>query len=226
MTDEQNPTARAYDQYYRNPNHFGYRSWLYRPYISALIKRAQLPLGSRILDVGCGQGFFSHLFAQASMSVHGIDLSAEGIAGARALHKSPLLTFEACDVFRYSPTAPFDAVFVRSCSLYNSPAFSADPSFSKHLMSFLKPNGVLLFDYHTKLNSWRGTTNWRHHSLHEAKLHFAALPGSRLFFSTRLPILLFGTFAISPLFTGIDYCISKLTGLGGEIIAIVPKSPR
>ena len=55
--------AATYDRFYRQPNYFHYRDWLYRPFIRALIKAAGLKRGSRVLDVGCGQGFFTALFA-------------------------------------------------------------------------------------------------------------------------------------------------------------------
>ena len=66
--------AATYNRFYRQPNYFQYRDWLYRPFIRALIKAAGLKRGSRVLDVGCGQGFFTALFADEGMDSLGADI--------------------------------------------------------------------------------------------------------------------------------------------------------
>jgi protein-L-isoaspartate O-methyltransferase len=47
-----------YDDKYRRAHYFRYRQWLYRPFVEALVNKANLRAGCRVLDVGCGQGFF------------------------------------------------------------------------------------------------------------------------------------------------------------------------
>jgi hypothetical protein len=51
----------SYERNYQRPNFFGHRSWLYRPYIKALANKAGLKDKDRVLDLGCGQGFFTSL---------------------------------------------------------------------------------------------------------------------------------------------------------------------
>jgi cyclopropane fatty-acyl-phospholipid synthase-like methyltransferase len=77
-----------YNRMYQRANYFGYKEWLYGPYIAAVSAKAGLGPDSRVLDVGCGQGFFSKLLHRTSSNVLGIDLSATGISNARSMYQS------------------------------------------------------------------------------------------------------------------------------------------
>lgn len=63
------------------------------PYVNRAIDRLiDPPPGSRVLDVGCGNGFLAARYADRGCSVVGIDLSESGIAIAR--RQSPQARFE------------------------------------------------------------------------------------------------------------------------------------
>ncbi len=51
----------------------------------------RVPAGARVLDVGCGEGWFSGALAQAGVSVVGTDVSAEAVR--RATARVPLVDF-------------------------------------------------------------------------------------------------------------------------------------
>ncbi|MGA2838052.1 MAG: class I SAM-dependent methyltransferase [Acidimicrobiales bacterium] len=55
------------------------------------------PPPGRLLDIGCGAGWTSALFAQRGYQVDGIDLSPEAIAFAGRFHDQPGLHFEVQD---------------------------------------------------------------------------------------------------------------------------------
>lgn len=40
-----------------------------------IIKECNIPIGSKILDIGCGDGTFAKAFSELGMEVHGIDIS-------------------------------------------------------------------------------------------------------------------------------------------------------
>src|ERR1700751_2894870 len=94
----QNHKADFYDETYKRPNYFRYQSWLYEPYISGLIAFCGLKKGASVLDVGCGQGFFSYLFSRNGMRVHGIDMSGTGIRAAQRLYGHLGITFAVSDI--------------------------------------------------------------------------------------------------------------------------------
>jgi SAM-dependent methyltransferase len=219
--DPPETVAATYDRFYRQPNYFQYRDWLYRPFIRALIRAAGLQAGSRVLDVGCGQGFFTGLFAEAGLDALGADLSAEGVAQAARRYGASGAKFEVGDALRLPYPAAFDCVFTRSCSLYNFPDFAERREVTETLLGYVRPGGVLIFDYYTNLCVRKAGGSWRYHSLAEARRHFGAFAGSRVCFSMRLDTLLLGRHAFG--LTGVNALASRVTGIGGELVAFVPK---
>jgi 2-polyprenyl-3-methyl-5-hydroxy-6-metoxy-1,4-benzoquinol methylase len=69
-------------------------------------------VGMRVLDVGCGNGWMSAVFARAGCTVVGIDPSEEGVSLAREAH--PSIRFEVCEANDHLLDAlgeqPFDLV--------------------------------------------------------------------------------------------------------------------
>jgi len=107
---------------YQHENFFRYPTWLYVPYVSSLIT-CGLEKGASILDVGCGQGFFSYLLCKCGMRVHGIDISEAGIRADQSLCGRFGATFSVADARFVTFPEKFDCVIVRSCSLSNNPEF-------------------------------------------------------------------------------------------------------
>jgi len=77
--------------------------------------RAMLPPvpGARVLDVGCGLGWFSRWARQAgAASVLGVDVSARMLAGARAATADPAITYAQADLEQPDlPVAAFDLAY-------------------------------------------------------------------------------------------------------------------
>src|SRR3990172_9238249 len=119
MQSEQESLSARYDRNYRCPNYFRYREWLYRPFMKAMVKRARLEPGARILDAGCGQGFFTWLFADLGFTAVGADISSEGIRAAHRQYGSTRARYIIADVSELGFRNIFHCVFTRGCSLYN-----------------------------------------------------------------------------------------------------------
>lgn len=54
--------------------------------------------GASVLDVGCGQGFFSYLFRKHGMTVCGIDVSEVGIRAAQNAYGHLGISFVVADI--------------------------------------------------------------------------------------------------------------------------------
>jgi 2-polyprenyl-3-methyl-5-hydroxy-6-metoxy-1,4-benzoquinol methylase len=213
----------SYDDKYRRSHYFRYRQWLYRPFIKALIKKANLRAGCDVLDVGCGQGFFSSLFADFGLKAVGVDISPEGIRSAERDYSFSGAKFEVGDVLSLECEGAYDCVFARGLSVYNSNDFEGTRDITDVLLAYLKPGGVMIFDYYTNLCRRRKSQSWIYHSLADAKKHFSLYPGATVYFSLRIETLLFGSWALSFPFTLLAAFISRSGGIGGELIAFVPR---
>ena len=178
---------QRYDAKYRDQNYFRYREWLHAPYVSSLIAFCGLKQGSSVLDVGCGQGFFSYLFNKHGMRVLGVDLSETGIRIAESLYGQLGITFTVSDVEAAAFPEKFDCVFVRSCSLYNNGAFPGDGEVTTKLLRHLKDGGVFIFVYNSNFSSKTSST-WRYHSLRDVQQHFSASPWNGASCATCVPV--------------------------------------
>lgn len=106
---------------------------------------AHLPIGKslRILDIGCGAGFFSILLAQMGHTVTGIDITPAMIADAKILSQSChcSISFEVMDAEQLTfAAASFDVVIARNVT-WNLP----DPQLAySEWLRVLRPCGLLM----------------------------------------------------------------------------------
>jgi ubiquinone/menaquinone biosynthesis C-methylase UbiE len=96
-----------------------------RSEVARLIDVLGLPVGSRVLDVPCGQGRHSHLLAEAGFRVDGVDYSQQLLNVARRRGTSSSLRYRRADMRRLPSgwTGRFDAVL----NLFTSFGFFSDP---------------------------------------------------------------------------------------------------
>jgi ubiquinone/menaquinone biosynthesis C-methylase UbiE len=104
-------------------------------------------VGSRVLDVPCGQGRHAHLLAEAGYDVDGLDYSRELLAVARERGTGPTLRYTRGDM-RKMPvrwTERFDVVL----NLFTSFGFFAHPAEDERVIGefarVIKPGGVLIW---------------------------------------------------------------------------------
>jgi ubiquinone/menaquinone biosynthesis C-methylase UbiE len=114
---------------------------------SRLIDMLGLPVGSRVLDVPCGQGRHAHLLAEAGFDVDGLDYSAELLAVARRRGTGSTLRYTKGDM-RKMPgrwTRRFDVVL----NLFTSFGFFAHPADDARVIAefarVLKRGGILVW---------------------------------------------------------------------------------
>jgi SAM-dependent methyltransferase len=184
---------------------------------------ARLRPGSVVLDAGCGQGFFTALFAELGFDAYGIDLSVEGIRAASRNYGATGAHFVVGDVRQLDgENNRVDCVFTRSCSLYNCAAFAEGQGPTDQLLKCIKPGGVLIFDYYTRLNPGQKSASWLYHSLSDVRAHFKKYPAAKVLFSLRLESILLGKLALTVPVSWFSAAISRCCRIGGEAIAIVP----
>lgn len=216
-----------YDRLYAQENYFQYRGWIYNAYIRAVVRKAGLKSGAAVLDVGCGQGFFSRILGELGFRVCGLDLSSRGLKWAQSTSKSSRVGFIQADISQLPfRIGTFDCVFVRSLSAYNTETLRNDRKVTDRLCRLVKPGGIFLFLYNTNLGASRPSDGWRNHSLSDAASHFSSYPESRCFYTTRLETLLLGKMALNRISTRLNARLSRLAGIGGELVCMVRVGSR
>jgi ubiquinone/menaquinone biosynthesis C-methylase UbiE len=68
--------------------------------------------GMKILDIACGQGFFSRVFAQAGAEVVGCDISPELIGLARSKPGAPHFEVAPADALKFAADGSFDVATI------------------------------------------------------------------------------------------------------------------
>lgn len=101
-----------------------------------------LPRGQRILDVGCGNGFSTAIYAPLAHEILGIDYSAAMIDRARSEHGHlPNVTFAVQDVLDLTfPRASFDIAISQRC-LINLATWENQQKAIRNIAAVLKPGG-------------------------------------------------------------------------------------
>jgi trans-aconitate methyltransferase len=97
--------------------------------------------GECILDVGCGTGELTAQIAGVAESVHGIDASAQMIAGAQDRHTLSNLSFAVLDAHDL-PDAEFNAVFSNAALHWMAPLESVFAGIARSLV----PGGRLALE--------------------------------------------------------------------------------
>lgn len=72
-------SPKAYDAWYETPR----GRWMGQAEVAALLRLGRLAPGMRVLDAGCGSGYFTRRFAAAGCRVVGVDVRADMLAYAR-----------------------------------------------------------------------------------------------------------------------------------------------
>lgn len=110
----------------------------------------QLPAGARILDLGCGPGFYTRLLAQQGFCCTGVDFSPASIAWARQQAQATGLNIEYLqqDVRAYSPEDRFDFIMMTFGEINVFSAADARTLINR-CAQWLVPGGKLLVEVHT-----------------------------------------------------------------------------
>lgn len=119
---------------------------LSRRVLRHLIISHDLPVGSRILDVGCGRGGLVHFLHRLGFYSTGLDENRDTIHDARRRMPSLDLRHGRPDELAASPQPSFDIVLVRECSSYGENLLSSESlNATAHLLFCLRPGGLLAF---------------------------------------------------------------------------------
>lgn len=111
---------------------------------------SQLPPGARILDLGCGPGFYTHRLAERGFHCTGVDFSPASVNWARQQAQNAGLNIDYVqqDIRAYWPDKPFDFIMMTFGELNVFSTADARSLVSRCAL-WLEPGGRLLTEVHT-----------------------------------------------------------------------------
>lgn len=224
-----------YDRIYQDPSYFNYRPWMFAPYVRALVKKYNVRKRSRLLDLGCGTGFFAQLFCDEGMDVIGIDLSEVGVRAARTLCKGEIHLVVGDGNELPFKAESFDLIFCRGYVPYNLENLASHTQVTRYLLRYLRAGGLFVFAYSTDLSGLLGRrkrpvgktgSSWINQTLDDIEQHFSSIESARvvdLCFLNRLEPVFLGRYGMNSLFNPINAFLVKATGVRGEAICVLEK---
>jgi len=142
--------------------------------LSAALERARVsPAGRRVLDVGCGTGFWTEYYVSRGAHYTGIDIAQVSVD--RLAERYPAQRFLRADVSEGVPQGPYDIVNVFDV-LYHVTDDARWESALRQLAAALAPGGLLLV---TDVFSDRGTLA-EHNVMRPLQRYLAVLGASGL----------------------------------------------
>ena len=138
-----------------------------RPYICPFGELINaVPVGARLLDVGCGSGLFLGLLAAYGRIEQGFgfDSNVKAIARAKFMREQQpnlcALTFEHRDASADWPSGPFDVISIIDVMHHVPPAHQR--IVIERAAAHLKPGGVLVYKDMVERPRWRAWMNRLH----------------------------------------------------------------
>ena len=98
-----------------------------------------------LLDLGCGNGFWSGLFAEEGFTVTGVDIEPDYIFEGRLKH--PDVRFERADARDPLGLGLFDVVFIRAISAFYAPTLDDAELVIRNGLRHV--NGAMLLSFYT-----------------------------------------------------------------------------
>lgn len=195
-----------------------------RMFVRAIVSKYRISFESSAIDVGCGTGWYSHLLAEHSQRVVGVDISRSAILRAKGEWKEKQIDWVIGDARNLSFNDAFDVVFCSGLSLFNVPDLKASTGVARNLLNCLKSEGVFIFIESSNLS--RKKTTVVNHSLRQVSDFLTDLDSATVLgiFALNVQLLpLLGGKALSSFFTKLTSALVKIHRKSCRIVCISRK---
>jgi SAM-dependent methyltransferase len=158
-----------YNKFYENNDFSYYSKKISLKLLKTICNNLSIPKGAKILDIGCGTGFYTDLFRQLGYNSVGIDISQTAIEKAR--YKYPNSTFNVADALNlpYDKNY-FDIIFMFGCSVVNTDNLSRIDEIIQYLLQYIIDNGTIVLIGGTDFSGKRSEkSEWYNHTWDQLK---------------------------------------------------------
>lgn len=192
-----------YDKFYRESEFQYYDVKTTQRFLDAVLGKCRVTTGSRILDIGCGTGFYTELLHGAGYDSMGIDISRVGLLKGRETHLELQLVAGDASSMPFI-RGSFDVLFMNGCSLANTHDIDSIQLNTSYLTRYCKDHGVLIFLGQSDCSGKSGpNASWIYHSFDEI-LRFvnrAEIDVDGPYFTNTKLVTILGKFALSRFFS-------------------------
>jgi SAM-dependent methyltransferase len=153
-----------YDEFYTSDDSKYYPEGITKKFFRGVFSKCHINPPGKILDVGCGTGYYCKIFHDLGFQATGIDFSSTAIAKATEHYRG--LDFSVAEALNL-PFDPFsfDVILSYGCSVVSTHEISRINDYVRHLMSRVKPGGWLLLIGGSNLSGRRlETSSWLCHT--------------------------------------------------------------
>jgi SAM-dependent methyltransferase len=153
-----------YEQFYTSDDFKYYTEKITKRFFRGVFSKCHIKPPGKILDVGCGTGYYCKIFHDLGFQATGIDFSTTAIAKAKEHY--PGLEFSVADALNLPfDLSSFDVILSYGCSVVSTYEISKVNDYVRHLMSRVKPGGWLLLIGGSNLSGGRlKTSSWLCHA--------------------------------------------------------------
>lgn len=193
--------------------------------IRSIISKYKIPKNVRILDIGCGTGWYSHFLALYGMKVCAADLSKVGIKTGKGRWKDGSISWVTADAYNLPFKESFDAIFCSALSLFNVRDLYVCTSIARKLFGHLKKDGLFIFMESSNLSGIKKNSS-SNHTIQEVIDFFSNLKVGNILGICTTNVQLFPIFyqrALSPFFTKLTSLLVKIHRKSCRIICIIKK---
>jgi 2-polyprenyl-3-methyl-5-hydroxy-6-metoxy-1,4-benzoquinol methylase len=200
-------------------------------FVRALMSKYSIRQDSRLLDLGCGRGWYSYLFTRNGLKVTGVDISSVGIQKAKESYGSEINWIEG-DGCNLPFKEDFEIVFASGYSPLNyveSLESSKAVEIGRKLFEYLEDRGSLVFTMNSNLSKVRGQNTIMNYSLNQVREYFLRLGCGKilgLYATHRQLFPIMGKYALSKLVTMIVVIGLRVHHKSVMLVCVVGKSAQ
>jgi len=221
----------GYDDDYRGGRYYRwYHRVMFRTLVGRCLARCRIGAGSRLLDIGCGEGTVSECFGRRGLDVFGVDTSRVGIgvAAARVGRQGGRRPrYAVADVWRLPVRAEsFDVVYTRSfpplMEMLSDGDDAAVTDLTRTMLACCRSGGWLCISLPIPKPANRSRYRIDFRDASHAERAWAAF-GAEVYLLNRLDMFLLGQGAFSSVVSRLNRWWLRAVPRGGEIVVFIRK---
>ena len=158
-----------YNKFYEENDFSYYSKKISLKLLTTICNSLNVPKRSKILDIGCGTGFYTDLFKQLGYNSVGIDISQTAIEKAKS--KYPDSNFAVADALNlpYDKNY-FDVIFMFGCSIVNTDNLNKINGVIQYLLEYITDKGTIVLIGGTDFSGGRSEkSEWYNHTWDQLK---------------------------------------------------------